>query len=274
MNSLHHDLQELKTLIDWRLEDDDENSFFRLQSAFRELVFESAFLSDSINAQLDDILKRPLEASPHWMARNIVAIAEPNWQLHYGIASHTSEFIRSNISHGLIAVIGPDPLIVDHYRTSKTIDTDVYDAGISLLKPRREVYEPGSICVVDARDGVASFIVDTPTTLVTLLGPPRRAIQWIFSRQTLRAVQSIPSNPADTEMAIMIRALTAMRCTTSIATLCALTTHESHFVRWTALQALVELSPEAAKSSLQRATKDVHPHVRMASAKAIAAMAA
>jgi hypothetical protein len=209
-----------------------------------------------------------------WRPARVVPFEEKLWRFEYGLMPTKTDFIHSHAGHAMIAVIGPEPLVVDRYRPSHDIDNDVFDPQVALLLPKRKVYVPGSICVVDTRKGLFDFLVESPTFVMILSGRVRRAIQWIFSRHTLQAVHAIPSNPDDANIAEMIGALTAMGSATSIATLYALTAHSSHFIRWSALQALARMNPEAAKASLQRATKDAHPHVRTASEKAIAAMAA
>ena len=227
-----------------------------------------------MNVELNLILKEPLRRSPTWRPGRVVPFEEKLWRFEYGLMPTKTDFIHGHVGHAMIAVIGPEPLVVDRYKPSHDIDNDVFDPQVTLQLPKRKVYLPGSICVVDTRKGLFDFLVESPTFVMILSGRVRRAIQWVFSRHTLQAVHAVPGNSNDAHIAAMIGALTAMGSATSIATLYKLTAHSSHFVRWSALQALARLNPEAAKASLQRATKDAHPHVRSASEKAIAAMAA
>jgi hypothetical protein len=274
MTSIHPNLREFKTVVDWRLSDADDNLFFDLHHILTRLAFESPFVIDTMHAELAKILKFPLQPSSAWRPAHVVPFEEKLWRFEYGLMPTKTDFIHSHVGHAMIAVIGPEPLVVDRYRPSHDIDNDVFDPQVKLLLPKRKVYAPGSVCVVDTRKGLFDFLVESPTFVVKLSGRVRRAIQWVFSRHTLQAVHTVPGNSSDAHIAEMIGALTAMGSATSIATLYALTTHNSHFIRWSALQALARLNPEAAKASLQRATKDAHPHVRSASEKAIAAMAA
>lgn len=274
MIPMHPNLHEFKTVVDRCLMDNDERYFFELHDVLAQLAFDSPYLQDALNAELNAILKEPLATSPTWQRGRVVPFDENLARLECGLMPEKTDFIHSHVRHAMIAVIGPEPLEVDRYHPSHDIDNDVFDPHVALLQPKREVYVPGSICAVDARKGLFDFVVESPTFVMILSGRQRRAIQWIFSRHTLQAVQSVPSNGTDAHIAAMIAALTAMGNASSTSTLHALTTHSSHFVRWSALQALSRLNPEAAKASLQRATKDNHPHVRSASKKAIAAWAA
>ena len=274
MIPLHPNLHEFRAAVDWRLADAGDTYFFDLHRILFELAFECPYLLDTMNAALGAILKEPLRTSPTWRPDCVVPSDEPSWRLQYGFMPAKTDFIHSHVGRAMIAVIGPEPLVVDCYQPSHDIDNDVFDPQVSLLQPVRKVYAPGSVCTVDVHKGLFDFLVESPTFVMILSGRVRRAIQWVFSRHTLQAVHAVPSNATDAHIAAMIYALTAMGSPTSISTLYALTTHASHFIRWSALQALARLNPEAAKASLLRATKDAHPHVRSASEKAIAAMAA
>ncbi|HEX3895757.1 MAG TPA: HEAT repeat domain-containing protein [Rudaea sp.] len=274
MMPIHSNLHEFRTVVDWRLAGADDLLFFDLHYILTQLAFDCPYLVDTLNAELRAILREPLQLSPTWRPARVVPFEEKLWRFEYGLMPTKTDFIHSHVGHAMIAVIGPEPLVVDRYKPSHDIDNDVFDPQVALLLPKRKVYAPGSICVVDTRKGLFDFLVESPTFVMILSGRVRRAIQWVFSRHTLQAVHAIPGNPNDAHIAEMIGALTAMGSATSIATLYALTAHSSHVIRWSALQALARLNPEAAKASLQRATKDAHPHVRSASEKAIAAMAA
>ena len=274
MIPIHPNLHEFQTVVNWQLDKGDDDLFFDLHFILTELAFDSPFLEDTLNAELSAILKDPLDTPSTWHPNRIVPYEKKLWRFEYGLMPHKTDFIHSQAGHAMIAVIGPEPLVVDRYQPSHDVDNDVFDPHVTLLLPKREVYIPGTVCIVDTSKGVFDFLVESQTFVMILSGRVRRAIRWVFSRHTLQAVHAIPSSDNDAHIAAMISALAAMRSTTSIATLYGLTTHPSHFIRWSALQALTRLNPEAAKASLQRATKDKHPHVRTASEKAIAAMAA
>ena len=49
--------------------------------------------------------------------------------------------------------------------------------------------------------------------------------------------------------------------------------HPAHFVRWTAVRAAIELDEGVGLALLERASRDEHPHVRNAAARALAEIA-
>ena len=271
----HSNLQDFTRATEWHLKSGEDNkTLLSLHTLLRTLTFDSDYLAETINAELHEILRDPLELSASWQSGYIVAESHLYWQVRYGNLPATDDFIRSNPAHMLIAVIGPEPLVVDYYPASQNIDTDVFDAAAFLKAPEREIFQPGEVCVIDSTDELADIVVDKPTMALCLIGRTRRSIQWLFSRHTLKSVQAVASNASDADTVNLIRALVTLRSAIAVPTLCALTSHASHLVRAEALQALAALDPEGARASLQRATHDEHPYVRFTSEKSIAALAA
>jgi hypothetical protein len=269
-----HNLQQFTRSAESKFAENADRSIFDMYTLLRILTHDSDYLNETTNAELHEILRDPLELPASWQCGHIVADAKPRWQLRYGQLPPADEYIRSNPTHKLICVFGPEPLVVDYYPASQDIDTDVFDASAFLTTPRREVFQRNEICLVDGTLALADIVTEKPVNAVWLTGPTRRSIQWLFSRHTRKSVQAIPSTPADADTVSLIRALVSLRSAGAVPTLCALTSHTSHLVRAEALQALAALDPEGARASLQRAVNDEHPHVRVTSEKFIAALAA
>jgi len=270
----HHNLQEFTRVAEWQFAKGEDKGIFDMYALLSTLSLDCDYLAETTNAELHEILRDPLELPASWQYGHVIAETRAQWQLRYGCLPPADEFIRSNPAHMIICVIGPQPLVVDYYPASQSIDTDVFDASVFLTKPEREVFQPGELCLIDSSQELADIVADAPTNVVWLSGRPRRSIQWLFSRHTLKSVQAVASRPADADTVSLIRALVALRSAGAVPTLCALTSHASHLVRAEALQALAALDPEGARASLQRATSDEHPHVRVTSEKSIAALAA
>ena len=272
----HPNLQEFTRVAEWRLKPNDAAGLFDMQYLMRALPFDCDYLVETTNAELHEILRDPLELPASWQSGHIVAATRPLWQLRYGQMPPNDDFIRSNPAHMIISVIGPGPLTIDFYPASQNIDTDVFDPAVFLQKPEREIFQPGEQCIIDSTSELADVIVDpdNPTMVIWLVGEPRRSIQWLFSRHTLKSVQAIASTAGVADTVSLIRALVVLRSVAAVPTLCALTAHISHLVRAEALQALATLDPEGARASLQRAANDEHPHVRATSQRFIAAAAA
>ncbi len=274
----HHNLQEFTRVAEWKFAQGEEKGIFDMYPLLRTLTHDCDYLAETTNAELHEVLRDPLELPATWQSGHVIAGARPLWQLRYGHLPAADGYIRSNPRDMIVCVVGPEPLVVDYYPASQNIDTDVFDAAAFLTKPEREVFPKGEICVIDSRREIADIVSgsasERPTNAVWLIGPMRRSIQWLFSRHTLKSLQAVASDPAHADTVSLIRALVALRSASAVPTLCALTSHASHLVRAEALQALAALDPEGARASLQRAISDEHPHVRVASEKFIASLAA
>jgi hypothetical protein len=270
----HHHVQEFTRVAEWQFAKGEDKGIFNMYALLRTLTHDCDYLPETTNAELHEILRDPLELPATWQCGNILAETRPGWELRYGRLPPADEFIRSNTAHMIICVVGPEPLVVDYYPSSQSLDTDVFDPGVFLSKPEREVFQIGELCLIDSTQELADVLTDKPTNAVWLTGRPRRSIQWLFSRHTLKSVQAVASRPADADTVSLIRALAVLRSVGAVPTLCALTAHPNHLIRAEALQTLATLDPEGARASLVRALKDEHPNVRFTSEKSIAALAA
>jgi HEAT repeats len=250
------------------------DDLFAVQQEFLDLVFDSSFVTEMLNAALSKIARLSPRDPENWDADTIVLARGEHWEIAYGAPDSNADFLYSNPCFGICAVVGREPLVVRRYSASARIDTDVFDPDVTLKLRREEEFKRESFFSIDARTDVDEFVDSSGARVVTLIGPPNGAIRWAFCRKNLHAVQPIATHPADATIVTYIRALVAMNATEAVSTLTTLTEHSSHFVRWTALQALIRLNPDSAGSGLQRALNDPHPHIQRASEKAIAQLSA
>ena len=264
-------LNRFSALADAELKSGSRDGFFAVEREFLELVLETSFVVETLNANLSKIARMSAYEPAGSAAGGITLAQGEHWQMTYGAPETNTHFLYSYPRHASVVVVGDEPLNVRRYTASATIDTDVFDPEVTLRLRREEEYRRESLFTIDARCDVDEFVDSRGVRVVTLSGPPRGAIRWAFCRKTFRAVQPVATDPADAAIVTYIRALATMNCTDAVPTL---TDHGSHFVRWTALQALIHLNPDSASSGLRRALKDPHPHIQQASEKAIALLSA
>ena len=267
-------LNRFSALADDALKSGSRDGFFAVEREFVELVLQTPFVVEALNADLSKIARMSAYEPEGFAAGGITLARSEYWQITYGAPESNTHFLYSYPRHATVLVVGDEPLIVRRYSASATIDTDVFDPDVTIHLRAEEEYRRESLFTLDARCDVDEFVDSSGVRVVTLSGPLRGAIRWAFCRKTFRAVQPVATDPADAAIVTYIRALATMNCTDAVPTLSTLTDHGSHFVRWTALQALIRLNPDSASSGLRRALKDSHPHIQQASEKAIALLSA
>ena len=267
-------LKKFSEIADEELQSTKRSAYFAIEEYFDELVFKTPFVTETLNAMLSKVLRNTALEPPRCSDGTVTLAHGQHWQLTYGAPQASGSFLYSYPSHAIVAVVGPEPLVIRRYSATGSIDTDVFDPDISLNLREEQEFHRGALLTVDARTDVDEIMETSSARVVTLTGAPRGAIRWAFCRKTFRAVQPIAAIPDDANIVTYVRVLAAMNAVAALPTLTALTAHESHFVRWTALQALVHLDPDMAAAELHRAAKDPHPHVQHASEKVIARLCA
>lgn len=202
-----------------------------------------------------------------WGEYSILLAADKNWQLRLSLYTHSSEYIYTFPFHLMAIIVGQIPLHVDRYQLPQDFNADVFVPGSRLSEPIQEIYKHGEIMFSDSRSEVLDVRVERPVPVVKFISTPFAKLQWAFHRTSLEAIQAIASNPLDSELVPICMALKAMKRIGSDTILDKLSTHESHFVRWSAIQGLGHLNPELAGSKLRAALSDSHPHIRAAALK-------
>lgn len=198
------------------------------------------------------------QARPSQEAFSVLLATGPRWQLKANLQTAVSRFLYTSPFELLITPVTGD-LIVDEYAIDAA-DSDV-GVGTPIHHVAQHRLAPGEVLDCSAPGRLHDLRVDRPTLVAKLIGLNREPIQWMAERSSLRIAQAIASSPIHSELEIMARTLGALRMG-GADTLGRLAGHESHFVRWAAIQAMGRVEPERAIMLLKQATEDVHPHIR------------
>lgn len=265
----HPCLVEFTKTVNHRIADDPATGFFSLADDLRALVFDTDVLTHVATNHLRAISANPAHESVMWEPHYLVLAYGPGWQLRVGLYQHSSEFIYSMPQHMIVAIVGNETLVADHYALPSSIDNEVFDPKLKLGEPVRKRHMHGDVVMIDGRHDVFDVVIEKPVLVVKLSTTVHQALQWAFDRMSRRAIQAIAADPVDSELVSMARALGAMARPTGTPALVDLTHHPRHFVRWAALQALGRTSPELLIPRLESALQDTHVHVRQAAQSAL-----
>ncbi len=245
-----------------------------LEPAFDSLVFDTSFITDTLNQCLSRVVRLPSHV-PSEVDDNGMLIADgAGWQITLERLAPSGEIVYSYGCDAFVAVVGPQPLAMRRHSTRQNLESDVFDPSVKLSEGEDTELPVGSMFRINRRFHIDVVLPGCCTYVAKLSNRPRSSIRWAFSRTTLHALQPIAAFAEDANLVSFIRTLTAMRHVEAVPTLTTLTGHSSHFVRWSALQALLRLSPETARADLHRAASDPHPHIQAASKRAISMLAA
>lgn len=198
------------------------------------------------------------QARPSQEAFSILLATGQRWQLKANLQATIPRFLYTSPFEVLITPVTGN-LVVDEYAVAD--DGNDIGVGTPLCHVAQHRLCPGDVLDCSARGRLHDLRVDKPTLVAKLIGLNREPIQWMAERSPLRIVQAISASPIHSELEIMARTLGALR-KGGADVLGRLAGHESHFVRWAAIQAMGRIEPDRALLLLQNATADAHPHIR------------
>lgn len=171
----------------------------------------------------------------------------------------------------VIANIGPKPLEGSGYRLTAPANFDYFDPGASLEPSGDWRLAPGEALIVKGGGEVASIANAVGTRFLSLSLAPRWSLDWVFDRETMRALAQSVAHVDDSQLVTCLEAVAWLRDPDAEPAVTALTGHPAHFVRWKAIQALGTLNPSAALSLVEAAAAgDAHPSVRKAAQATLA----
>ncbi|MBO9826921.1 HEAT repeat domain-containing protein [Xanthomonas sp. A2111] len=192
------------------------------------------------------------------------------WQLKVTQHSISTRFLYTQPFELLIAPIN-NRLEIDEYQPALAHTTPIGE-GTQFKYASRHTIEAGSVLPCGTIDTIYDIKIEHPILVAKLIGPIREPLQWMVDRSSLQVVQAIASSPIHSELEIMARALGAIR-SGGTNTLETLANHESHFVRWAAIQAMGRTSPSRAMELLESARNDEHPHIRQSASNFLSRIA-
>lgn len=189
----------------------------------------------------------------------------PSWQLKVVQQSINTRFLYTQ-PFELIVMPLNGALTVDAYQIDRP---PVLAEGSRIQHQGRSVLEPGTALLCGASGTVHDLRIQQPTLVAKLIGAVREPLQWMIDRGSGEVIQAISSSPVHSELEIMARTLGALR-DGGADTLASLATHESHFVRWSAIQAMGRVDAQQALQLLDHARTDAHPQIRQSASSVLA----
>ncbi|KYF48009.1 hypothetical protein BE04_47885 [Sorangium cellulosum] len=177
----------------------------------------------------------------------------------------------SHVLMGFASASDDARLVLERYRHVEPYRNDVFDGRAMLEKQPDQVLRPMDVSEVSAGWEVFRLrSVDRPIPLVLLQSKPFLDFAWQYDPGTLMPMQAICPNSSAYRLFYTTKLLGEVTGRGNIESLLRISEYKSHFVRWSALQALFAVDAEAGRARLAGAVDDPHPRIRGAAKKALA----
>ncbi len=180
--------------------------------------------------------------------------------------SRSERYIMPNMSDSYLAVYGSKGFIVNYYESEQD--------GQKLRLARSVVLKEGDICLMKAGEYVGFPETNSEETLLLYIANNAEsklgeAVITKFDAKTLTASFSNSGDFQHTRaqyMAEILGGIKGEHTTKSLLKLCA---YKAHFVRWSALESLLNVDFELGMKTLRQFQNDPHPHIQNAAREAL-----
>jgi len=260
-------INEFVNQVEARYDEAQVESFWRCGEWITQLLtgdFASGVTHAAIQ-QLADGVPR----DENWQPQRLIICTKERWTLSLALIKSQSRYIHTTPFIGIYVPLGTEQLHYDAYELPSSYDNAVFDSSAALNKINSSVAKSGQLLNLDSTKNVYDFKVERPTLILEFKSTNIQALEWLFDRQTLKAVQANDADLRSTQLRVILNILGRLHYSAALPEIESLTSHPYHAVRWAAIQSLGRMSPPLAYEKLVAAQSDSHPHIRRAAAKSL-----
>jgi hypothetical protein len=247
------------------------DSFRRCAAPLARLV-RSGFAPAFVDAALERAMDWPGDQGVDADTSSVTLVRTARFALSLSLiepARHAPADRLEGLSNHLgVAVLGPGALEIERYRLPPPHRFDVLDRSRRLEGPSLEILTSGDVRVFAAgEDVIQTAAPERGTVVLRLQSGLIHRIRWVYDAATRSPTLSVAADPRSSRVEFACRMLARLGAAADVPALEHVAAHPDHFVRWTALQAIVELDFDRGRALIEDALGDPHPHIRSAAAR-------
>lgn len=176
-------------------------------------------------------------------------------------------------SDALVLFLTPTPTRVGWYALAPGADFDRFDASLAIVHEGDVLVEPGTVLHVQARERFPVIHPGAQDLCVVLTGRPNCAQIVSFDPRTLQPLGASMASEISSVLCTMLDVARGAQVPPASDGVVALTHHDDHHVRWSAVGTLWRHHRELALPRVRTlAGDDPHPFVRKAARATLQAM--
>lgn len=236
------------------------------EAAFKKIL-SSDWLTDTLNQELGS-LTQDAQYFGSWQSNELLLHKGPGYALMLSVFQTSRRYIHVQPYYGMFAPL-KGSLAYDLYQLPRQYRNEVFDPSTTLSLAGSGRTLPGQILKLQTDSYAYDFRGDKPALGLKFITAPMRALEWLFSRDSLRAWHANDSDIHFTQLRVAAYLLGRFAQQSSLDPLKKITEHPQHAVRWAAIQALGRISRTEALAALKQAARDPHPHIQKAAAKTL-----
>jgi HEAT repeats len=238
--------------------DTSPESFWRCRDALANLTMSRGAL-DYIEGELLSGL-----TLAHYLPQFVLLECD-RFSLHLRFLSPSpaSTTISASVEHRLIAMVHGSAQLY-RFEQPKAEPLDVFDRERKLVSLGVSALNAGDVMECRAAVDCYELSVDDAAIIFEMRSEPVYNFQWLYDSATLAPKRIVFVDSQDMRAGLGLLTALNLRSSDSVPYVRSFLGHPNHFIRWSALKAMVHLEPEKAAAHLDAAVHDCHPQVRAA----------
>lgn len=252
----------------------DPGEFAACRQAFLTLA-QTNFIKQLVDHELNKFAQDPTYVPLMGFSSEIIVASSERFQLGASIINQRTVRrtgrIASIVSESFLAAAG-SPLTIARFRQPRAFPCNMFRRDALLDGPDIVALSGNEILALQPGVDVVEFRPQSEGTTLLLDFWSENKIEyaWEYDIETKAPVRWVPADQTWSRVDYAVKIIETLNDRDSLPTLHALLDHPAHFVRWSAVKAIVSLDFDSGLAALQKAVRDNHAHVRDAAIRTIA----
>lgn len=225
-----------------------------------------------VNSALGTIKKDNKSMPARMRGADISIFSTQFINVNLGLLTKASEHRSSLFSipgDMLIVNIGRNEFSVNIFNIPESAVLSEFNANLPLTFRKKITLALRGTVALNCDKVVPEFLINDDAVILKFFFNTKHTVDWVFDKNSLLPRFPVASGTGANRIQAISRLLALWKDNTadisiSIDILEEICQHEAHFVRWSAIQNLCNISPVSGKKALEHALNDHHPHIRAA----------
>jgi hypothetical protein len=238
--------------------DSSPGSFWRCRDALADLTISRAAL-DYVESELMSGL-----TTPHYLPQlDLFECDRFSLALRFLFPSQQSNTVSAFIEHRMMAVVHGSAHLY-RFEQPHVEPLDILDQERKIMSLGASTLSAGNVLASRAAVDCYQLSVDAPAIVFEMRSEPIYNFQWFYDSVSLVPKRIVYVDSRDMRAHLGLLTALNLKSPESVPQVRSFLGHSNHFIRWSALKAIIQLDPDKVATYLDDAAHDCHPQIRAA----------
>jgi hypothetical protein len=201
---------------------------------------------------------------------SFILVRDPRFTLYMKLLPARADFLHTAGTDRVTVHWPPEAVTIDRYRIEGDYDPEIFRADARLLPEGSRPADGSALIERRGEPWVHGVRCSAPALSLSINVEPASSQVWKFDPVSLKAAFPSLSQNEHSGFVLFSKMAAAIGAPSALPILAELCGHESHAIRWAAVQAMARLDGDAARHRLRDLAQDRHPEVRESARRVLA----